>query len=211
MLIFSWKFLSLGHGLMGLLFTLAVMGIILAIERLLFFKRHGIDPAIFLEGIRNLHINGRTFEAIDLCERDNSPVANIMRTALVDCELPANEIKAHIKSVVLLEMPRCEQRILFLRTIAKVAPLLGLMGVVLAFFDAFRSLQETGLSYTSSSIFAEETTAAMLLIAISLGVSIFANLAYNFLYSKVQSMIYQLEWTYNEALQIIFSKKFSKK
>jgi biopolymer transport protein ExbB len=203
----SWKFLSLGYGLMSLLFMLACVGIILTIERLLFFKRYSIDPAIFLDGIRNLHGKDKTSEAIDLCERDSSPVANIMRTALLNCTLPANELKAHIKSVALLEIPRCEQRILPLRTIAKVAPMLGLIGVVLAFFNAFKSLQDTGLSYTSSNIFSEETTAAMLLIAVSLAVSIFANLAYNFLYGKVQSMIYQFEWTYNEALQIIFSKK----
>jgi biopolymer transport protein ExbB len=204
---FSWKFLLLGHGLMGLLLVLASVGIILTIERLLFFKRYGIDPAIFLDGIRNLHMKDKTSEAIDLCERDSSPVANIMRTALLNYNLPTGELKAHVKSVALLEIPRCEQRVLPLRTIAKVAPMLGLIGVVLAFFNAFKSLQDTGLSYTSSNIFSEEITVAMLLIAVSLAISIFANLAYNFLYGEVQSMIYQLEWTYNEALQIIFSKK----
>jgi biopolymer transport protein ExbB len=203
----SWKFLSLGHGLMGLLFMLTCVGIILTIERLLFFKRYDTDPSIFLDGIRNLHANDKTSEAINLCEQDNSPVANIMRTALLDCTIPATELKAHVKSVALLEIPRCERRVLPLRTIAKVAPMLGLIGVVLAFFNAFKSLQDTGLGCTSSNIFSEETTAAMLLITVSLAISIFANLAYNFLYGKVQSMIYQLEWTYNEALQIIFSKK----
>jgi biopolymer transport protein ExbB len=207
MSIFSWKFLSLGYGLMGLLIALAGVGIVLAMERLLFFKRYDIDPAIFLDGIRNLHGNGKISEAIDLCERDNSPVANIVRTALLGNNLPIAELRAQVRSVALLEIPRCEERILPLRTIAKVTPMLGLMGVVLAFFNAFRSLQETGLSYTSSNIFSEEITAAMLLITVSLAVSIFANLAYNFLYGKVQAMIYQLEWTYSEALQIIFSKK----
>ncbi|MDR1906689.1 MAG: MotA/TolQ/ExbB proton channel family protein [Puniceicoccales bacterium] len=204
---FSLKFLSLGYGLMGLLFVLAAAGIILTIERLLFFKCYDMDPAIFLDGIRNLHTNDKISEAIDLCERDNSPVANIMRTALLDRNLPSTELKAHVKSVALLEIPRCEQRVLPLRTIAKITPMLGLIGVVLAFFDAFKSLQESGLSYTSSNIFSKEITSAMLLITVSLAISIFANLAYNFLYGKVQSMIYGLEWTYNEALQIIFSKK----
>jgi biopolymer transport protein ExbB len=192
---------------MGLLAILACVGIVLTIERLLFFKRYDIDAAIFLDGIRNLHANDKVPEAINLCEQDNSPVANIIRTALFDRNLPASELKAHVKSVALLEIPRCEQRVLPLRTIAKITPMFGLMGVVLAFFNAFKSLQDTGLSYTSSSIFSAEITSAMLLIVASLAISIFANLAYNFLYGKVQSMIYQLEWTYNEALQIIFSRK----
>jgi biopolymer transport protein ExbB len=203
----SWKFLALGHGLMGLLTVLAGMGIILVIERLLFFKCHSIDAAIFLDGIRNLVNRDKIPEAIRLCEQDGSPVANIVRTALFNRALPSSELKAHVKSMALLEIPRCEQRIIPLRTLAKIAPTLGLIGVVLAFFNAFRSLQEAGLCYTSSEIFSEKVTAAMLLIVVSLGISIFSNLGYNFLYGKVKAMIYQLEWTYNEVLQMIFSRK----
>jgi biopolymer transport protein ExbB len=207
MSVLSLEFLSLGHGLMGLMGLAACIGLILTIERFLFFKQFDIDAAIFLDGIRNLTNNNRLTEAIDLCERDGSPVANVVRTALLDMHLPSTELKAHVKSVALLEIPRCEQRMLPLRTIAKIAPMLGLIGVVLAFFNAFKSLQDTGLSYTNSGLFSREVTSAMLLIIVGLAINISANLAYNFLYGKVKSIIYQLEWTYNEVLQIIFSKK----
>jgi biopolymer transport protein ExbB len=207
MSIFSWKFLSLGHGLMGLMLAMASVGIILTIERLLFFKQFDIDAAIFLDGIRNLTHHHRIAEAIDLCEREGSPIANVVRTALLGIGLSSLELKAHIKSAALLEIPRCERRVSPLRTIAKITPILGLMGVVLAFFNAFRNLQNEGVSYTSSRIFSEEITAATLLITVSLAISVFSNLVYNFLYGKAKEMVYQLEWTYNEVLQIIFSKK----
>ncbi|MDR0590385.1 MAG: MotA/TolQ/ExbB proton channel family protein [Puniceicoccales bacterium] len=204
MSVFSWKFLSLGHGLMGLMLAMAGVGIILTIERLLFFKQFSIDAAIFLDGIRNLVHNRKIGEAIDLCEREGSPVANVVRAALIGAGLPSPELTAHVKSAALLEIPRCEQRISPLRTIAKLAPILGLMGVVLAFFNAFRNLQNEGVSYSSSRIFSEEIMAATLLITVSLAISVFSNLAYNFLYGKVKEMVYQLEWVYNEILQIIF-------
>ncbi|MDR1434859.1 MAG: MotA/TolQ/ExbB proton channel family protein [Puniceicoccales bacterium] len=207
MSIFSWKFLSLGHGLMGLMFVAATMGIILVIERLLFFKRFNSDAAIFLDGIRNLAKGNKITEAIDLCECDGSPVANVVRTALLGIHLPSEELKAHVKSAALLEIPRCEQRISPLRTIAKILPILGLIGVILAFFNAFQNLQNEGVNYATSHIFSTEITAAMLLITVSLAVSVFSNLAYNFLHGKVKEMVYQLEWTYNEVLQIVFSKK----
>ncbi|MDR2806841.1 MAG: MotA/TolQ/ExbB proton channel family protein [Puniceicoccales bacterium] len=207
MSILSWKFLLLGHGLMGLIGIAGCIGLILTIERLLFFKRFNSDATVFLDGIRNLTHNHKITEAIDLCECEGSPVANVVRTALLDRDLPSLALKAHVKSVALLEIPRCEQRVSPLRTIAKISPILGLMGVILAFFDAFRSLQNEGVNYTSARIFSEEITAAMLLIVVSLAISVFSNLAYNFLYSKVKEMIYQLEWTYNEIVQIILSKK----
>ncbi|MDR2200777.1 MAG: MotA/TolQ/ExbB proton channel family protein [Puniceicoccales bacterium] len=207
MSIFSWKFLSIGHGLMGLMWTIALIGSILTVERLLFFKRFNIDATIFLDGIRNLTNDNKITEAIDLCEREGFPAANVVRTALLDINLPPAELKAHVKSTALLEIPRCEQRIAPLRTIAKISPILGLIGVILAFFNAFRSLQNEGVNYTSSNIFSQEITAAMLLIVVSLAINVFSNLAYNFLYGKVKEMVYQLEWTYNEILQIVFSKK----
>jgi biopolymer transport protein ExbB len=207
MSIFSWEFLSLGYGLMGFMFLAACIGIILTIERLLFFKRFQIDAVIFLDGIRNLIHHNKITEAIDLCEHDGSPVANVVRTALLDICLPITELKAHVKSVALLEIPRCEQRISPLQTIAKIMPTFGLIGVVLAFFNAFHSLQSKGVSYVSSHIFSEKITTAMLMIVVSLAISIFSNLAYSFLYGKAREMIYQLEWTYNEILQIVFPQK----
>lgn len=192
---------------MGFLWLLAAIGTILTLERLLFFRRYNIDITIFFEGIRNLLSSGKVAEAIDLCEQEGSPAASIIRTALMDRELPGSELKARIKASALLEIPRCERRVLPILTIAKIAPLVGMISIVLSFYTAFKTLQTSGLTYTNSDVFADTVTSGMLLIITSLAISAFANIAYTFLYGKVQAIIYQLEWTYNECLQLVFVGK----
>ena len=192
---------------MALLFVLAIVVVIFALERLLFFRRYNIDASIFIEGIRNLVQQDKTSEAIDLCEREGSPAACIVRTALLDKNLPHDELKSHIKSTALLEIPRCERHIVPILTIAKITPNIGLIGVVISFYSAFKALQETGLNYANSALFSDAVTNGMLLIVVSLIINIFSNFTYNFLYGKVRSIVYQLEWTYNECLKMIFSEK----
>lgn len=207
MSLFSWKFLLTGHGLMLILLVLATVSITFMIERLLFFRQFNTDVQIFMEGIRHLVVNDNINEAVDICEREGSPAANIIRSALLNRSLSPGELKTHVKSVALLQIPSCEQRILSLRIIAKMSPILGLIGVIISFFIAFSTLQSSGINYNSSSVFSEEITSSMLLITVSLAINAFSNFSYAILYGKVKSMTYQLEWTYNEILQILFAKK----
>ena len=200
-------FILLGRGIIPLLVIMSAVGFILTLERWIFFRRCNNNIQIFMEGIKNLFFEGKLQEAINLCEQEGSPSANIIRCALSNIELPPSELKANIKSNALLEIPRCERHISALLNIAKIAPFLGLIGIVISFYSAFHHLQTSGINYVSASIFSKEVTFSALLLVSSMIVSLFANIAYNVLYNKLNDVVFKMEWTYNEVLQFIFKRK----
>lgn len=192
---------------MGILVILAFTIIILSVERFLFFKQYNTDAAIFLDGIRKLAEKNKFDEAIAICEQEGSPIAHLIQVIFVNRTSPNELLKAQVESTTISEIARCEQHISSLQTLAGIAPTLGLIGVVLCFYSAFRSLQEIGLTYTNSSMFSESITTAMLLLVVSLVINVFANMAYGIFYRKIQTITNQLEWTYHEVLQILLNIK----
>ena len=97
-----------------------------------------------------------------------------------------------------------EKRLLALGVIAKVAPILGLLGTLLAGVEAFNRLQQAGF-YANSADFAGDLTHAVMSTAVGLVIAITSYCSKAFLTSRVHSIIHDLEWTANGILQFILA------
>jgi biopolymer transport protein ExbB len=83
-----------------------------------------------------------------------------------------------------------------------LAPLLGLLGTVLGFIQTFHSMTEAGL-HAHVGLLADGIWKALICAAAGLAVAIPAHAGYNYLVSRVNSIVLDMERTATEIVNIV--------
>lgn len=188
--------------LMWPLLLLSLFGFTIFMERTLFLHRGQIRSGSFLEGIKNLVRKQRLLEALTVCEETPGPVASVVKAGLLNSERGEDDLRAAMREAALVEIPLLERRIGTLGAIAKTAPLVGLLGTVIAILQGFNLMQATD-SYADAAQFSGVVAKALITTATGLAISIMAYLAYHFLNGRVRALVHDMEWVANDVLQFI--------
>jgi biopolymer transport protein ExbB len=173
------------------LLGMAVFGMTVFFERTTFFQKVQINASDFLDGIINLLKKNRFLEALTLCEETRGPVAALVRAALLNRNNSKQEIQEAIQSVAMLEIPILAKRQRLLGTVAGLSPMLGLLGSVLSCLD---SLQKLGSPVTAVNL-NPNFSSALLTTALGLSIAMLAYCGKEFLRSRVDSIIRDMEWS----------------
>ena len=188
---FQDNFISQGGPVMYPLLFISLLGFILFIERSLFLHKGQIGTQDFLSGIKNLVRKKRLVEALTLCEDTPGPMARIMKSALLNYGESRETIRSAIQSAAIVEIPTLERRIGTIAALARVAPLLGFLGTLIAALQALYLLESfNGDSGVLSRLLAE----ALITSASGLAISVMAMLAYHFLSGRVRALVHDFEW-----------------
>ena len=188
---FQDNFISQGGPVMYPLLFISLLGFILFIERSLFLHKGQIGTQDFLGGIKNLVRKKRLVEAITLCEDTPGPMARIMKSALLNYGKSRETIRSAIQSAAIVEIPTLERRIGTIAALARVAPLLGFLGTIIAALQALYLLESfNGDSGVLGRLLAE----ALITSASGLAISVMAMLAYHFLSGRVRALVHDFEW-----------------
>ena len=188
---FQDNFISQGGLVMYPLFFISLLGFILFIERLLFLHKGQIGTLDFLSGIKNLVRKKRLVEALTLCEDTPGPMARIMKSALLNYGESRETIRSAIQSAAIIEIPTLERRIGTIAALARVAPLLGFLGTLIAAFQALHSLESFN---SDSGVLSRLLAEALITSASGLALSVMAMLAYHFLSGRVRALVHDFEW-----------------
>ena len=173
------------------LLIISLLGFILFIERSLFLHKGQIGTQDFLSGIKNLVRKKRLVEALTLCEDTPGPMARITKSALLNYGKSRETIRSAIQSAAIVEIPTLERRIGTIAALARVAPLLGFLGTLIAALQALYLLESfNGDSGVLSRLLAE----ALITSASGLAISVMAMLAYHFLSGRVRALVHDFEW-----------------
>lgn len=184
------------------LLALGVLSLAFFLERFLYLHKIQIHAEEFLEGIKNALRQSHLVEALTLCEESRTPVANLIKAALLNHDKDEKKLRGAIQTVGHLEIPLLEKRLLALGVVAKVAPMLGLLGTLVAGSEAFHRLQQAGF-YANSSDFAGDLTHAVLSTVTGFIIAITSQCGKAFLSSRVNSIVHDLEWAANDLLQFL--------
>src|SRR3989440_11812203 len=134
-------------GLMAwLLLGLSAVVIVVFIERLLHYHRAQINSGEFLNGVRNVLKRDNVVEALSICDATPGPVARLVKTAILNRDNGRERVREALEEAGLAEVPRLEEKLNLLATIAQLAPLLGLLGTVLGFIQTFSRMENAGLN-----------------------------------------------------------------
>lgn len=191
---------------MWVLASLALIGLVLFIERTLFLHRGQIPSSkAFLQGIKNALAKRRLVEALTLCEEAPGPVAAVVKAALLQADALADEMRFHVQEAALIELPALERRLGALAAIAQVAPLVGLLGTVLGMVTTFRAFEQSG-NYAMAGALSAGMWQALLATAGSLMLAIPAHLGYHFLSGRVRAIVRDVEWSANEIMKYLLTE-----
>jgi biopolymer transport protein ExbB len=189
-----------GGPVMWPLLGFSVAGLVFIIERFIALRRAKINVNEFLAKIRkSLMIKRSVKEAIKTCESYGGPVSSILKAGLLKYGQPKEDIEKTIENAALFEMGRLERNLVWLASIANVAPLLGFFGTVSGMIKSFDALAEAGLS--NPGLVATGISEALITTAAGLAVAIPVQLAYNFFMNKINKFVRDIETSTNMLLE----------
>lgn len=189
---------------MWVLLFVSLFGFIIFIERTLFLHRGQIRTSQFLEGIRNLIRRGRRLEALTLCEDMPGPIPGIVKAILTQSSGGEPAMRRAASEAALVEIPTLERRIGAIAAIARISPLLGLLGTVLGMIQAFFGVSISGtMGYPTFGLLLGGVGQALLTTAFGLMIAIMAHIAHHFLHGRVRALVHDMEYTGHELIQFM--------
>jgi biopolymer transport protein ExbB len=180
----------------------SAVGVAVFIERFLHCHRAQINSTEFLNGVRTVLKRDNVVEALSICDATPGPVARLVKTAIVNRDHGRERVREALEEAGLVEVPRLEEKLNLLATIAQLAPLLGLLGTVLGFIKTFSYMQSQGL-YAHLSDLSTGIWQALICTAAGLAVAIPAHAGYNYLVSRVNSIVLDMERASTDIVNIV--------
>src|SRR6184192_4633582 len=131
------EFLNLGGPVLVLILLTSALAAVVFIERFLHCHRAQINSVQFLNGVRNVLKRDNVVEALSICDATPGPVARLVKTAILNRDQGRERVRESLEEAGLAEVPRLEEKLNLLATIAQIAPLLGLFGTVMGLMTTF--------------------------------------------------------------------------
>ncbi|MGL4393812.1 MAG: MotA/TolQ/ExbB proton channel family protein [Brevinema sp.] len=191
-------YLLQGGWVMAAIVLSSIIGLAVFIERSFYLisvsRNANIIRREMQERFRGLKIG----EAISICDNHPGTASIIIRAGLSMATRSREEMEKAMDDVAKFEIPKLTKHLPILGTIVNVSTLLGLLGTVLGMISSTTVLANQGLGNPQDLIGgiakALVTTAGGLIVAIP------ALIAYNYLTTKVDTIITEIE---NTALDLV--------
>ncbi len=188
------------------IFILFVLSIYILFEKLFVLRKESKNIKGFNKEIKNRVSQGDINGAKLICQDTNTPSSRMILKGLNRINSNLKTIEASIENVGKIEIYNLEKNLSLLATISGAAPMMGFLGTVTGMIQAFISIaQEEGA--VSPKLLSSGIYEAMITTASGLFVGIIAYLSYNYLVSKVQKLIHNMEYSSIEFLDLLQEKR----
>jgi len=195
-------FLAEGGLMIWVIVATSAVAMTVFLERLLQYHRDQINSTAFLNGVRNVLKRDNIVEAVAICDATPGPVPRLVKIAILNRERGRDAVRQALEDAGAWEVPRLEEKLNLLATIAQISPLLGLLGTVLGFITVFRAIESAGFNASVGQL-SEGIWQALICTAAGLAVSIPSYAAYNYLVGRVNAIVLDMEQISSEILNII--------
>jgi biopolymer transport protein ExbB len=195
-------FLYYGGPVIWLILAASAVAVVIFVERLLYYHRAQINSTEFLNGVRNVLKRDNIVEAVAICDATPGPVARLVKLAILNRDRGREGVREALEDAGFLEVPRLEEKLNVLATIAQIAPLMGLLGTVLGFIQTFAKVEAAGLLAHVGQL-SGGVWQALICTAAGLALAIPAYAGYNYLVGRVNSIVLDMEQVSTEVLNIL--------
>jgi len=183
----------------------SIFALAIVISKLIYFSRISTNPRILKQSVFQHIRNNDLKNAIVVCDDSVSPVARILKEGILKFGHSREEMKEAMEDASLFEIPLLEKRFTALATIAHITPLLGLLGTVTGMTASFHTIQAraAGLNPVTPGDLAGGIGEALLTTVAGLVVAIPTYVAYNYLVSRVNGFIRDMEHAATELISLL--------
>ena len=191
-----------GNLVMGALAILSIFAIYILIERYSAINKASKEDESFLKSIQNFVEAKDIAAAKTLCKNTNSPISRMIEKGVNRIDKPMTDISSAIENQGKLEVYKMENNLANLATISGAAPMIGFLGTVIGMIVAFHEMASAG-GNIDVAMLSQGIYTAMVTTVAGLVVGIIAFIAYNYLVSKVDKVVFMLEAKTIEFLDLI--------
>ena len=185
------KYIQGGAGWMTPVLICLIFGMALVIERILYLNMATSNVEKLLEGIEDNVKNGNYEGAKELCRNTRGPVASIFYQGLDRIDEGLDNVEKAVTSYGGVQMARLESNLTWISLFIAIAPSFGFLGTVVGMVQAFDAIEVAG--DISPTVVAGGMKVALLTTIFGLIVAIILQIFYNYILTKIESLVNQME------------------
>ncbi len=185
------QFIQGGASFMGIVLLCLILGLAVAIERIIFLNLATTNTTKLKEAVEEALKSGGVNAAKELCRDTKGPVASIFYQGL---DRAGESVESAEKAVVAyggVQMGQLEKNVYLLSLFIAIAPMLGFMGTVIGMIQAFQKIAAVG--NLSASLIAGDIQVALLTTVFGLITAIILQIFYNYIIAKIDGIVNDME------------------
>ena len=201
------KFLEGGAGWMAPILLCLVLGLAIAIERIIYLNLSTVNTKKLIAKVEEALNNGGIEAAKDVCRNTRGPVASIFYQGLLRYDEGLDVVEKTVVSYGSVQMGQMENGLSWISLFIALSPMLGFMGTVVGMIQAFDSIEAAG--DVSPTLVAGGIKVALLTTLAGLIAAVILQVFYNYILSKIDSLVVTMEDTSITLVDML--TKFNKK
>ncbi|MBP3202908.1 MAG: MotA/TolQ/ExbB proton channel family protein [Bacteroidales bacterium] len=185
------KFIEGGAGFMSLIIICLILGMAIAIERILYLAFSKTNTTKLIENVEAALAKGGIEEAKNVCRETRGPVASIFYQGLLRADQGVDVVEKTIVSYGGVQMSLMENGLSWLSLFISIAPSLGFLGTVIGMIQAFDAIQAAG--DISPNVVAGGMKVALITTVGGLIVAMILQIFYNYIIAKIDALSIDME------------------
>ena len=190
---------------MGIVLLCLILGLALSIERIIYLNMATINSDKLLNDVESALKDGGVDSAKEVCRNTRGPIASIFYQGLDRSNEGIEHVEKSIVAYGSVQMGLLEKGLSWISLFIALAPMLGFMGTVIGMIGAFDSIEAAG--DISPSLVAGGIKVALLTTVFGLIVAMILQIFYNYLISKVDSLVNDMEDSSIKLVDILVNNK----
>jgi biopolymer transport protein ExbB len=187
------KFIEGSPGFMAIVLLALVFGLAISIERIIYLSLASVNTTKLLKNVESALDSGGIDQAKEVVRNTRGPVASIFSEGLNRWNDGMEEVEKAIVSYGSVVTGRLESGVSWISLFIALAPMLGFLGTVIGMIQAFDDIAAAG--DISPTIVASGIKVALLTTVFGLIVAIILQIFYNYIISKIESLVNDMEDT----------------
>ena len=168
-----------------------ILGLAIAIERVLFLSMSNNNNDKLLEDVKSALASGGKTAALEVCRNTRGPVASIFYQGLEKMDDGIDMVDKAIVSLGSVENGKLERGVSWISLFIALAPMLGFMGTVIGMIQAFDAIEAAG--DISPSLVAGGIKVALLTTVFGLIAAMILQIFYNLIVAMIDNLVNKME------------------
>lgn len=185
-----------------------ILGIAFALERIWTLSWAKVNADAFFERLAVAFRQGGAKKAVEVCDNTRGPVAAVIREGLLRIDQGVDHVEKAIASSGAVEGSFLQRGMVVLASVTTIAPMLGFLGTVWGMVLAFKAIAEAG--DVKPSVVADGISQALVTTATGLVIAIIIQTFHNFLISRINRIVIDMEETSTKLVDLLISQGLDK-
>jgi len=194
-----------GGNFMWWLLTIAVIGLVFIIERMITLSRAKVNTRKLIGTVITTLKTEGVQAAAEECQKWRGPIAAILYSGLQKADKGDEAVEKAIGTAGVIEMSFLERGLVWISSVTTTAPLVGFLGTVSGMINAFEAIANS--DQVNAKLVASGISEALITTATGLVIAIPATIGYNYFISAIDRFTIEMEEAAMELIEALETLK----